>query len=182
MVNREAIPALEGQQVSARMHIPAEPAEHSRPSMSTDRITAAALQIVDTEGSQALTMRRLGASPRPESDDAVPLRPSPRSARTLDGDPLPARHLGRSAAGLAHLPAIAHNLLRAAGSLASLAHGKARSAALRLDLIDVAARTARPRAHHVASIRRLTTARRRRYQFIQPSIPWQSRRSPRGRG
>jgi AcrR family transcriptional regulator len=28
--------------------------------MSTDRITAAALQIVDTEGSQALTMRRLG--------------------------------------------------------------------------------------------------------------------------
>ena len=42
------------------MHIPAEPAERSRPSMSTDRITAAALQIVDTEGSQALTMRRLG--------------------------------------------------------------------------------------------------------------------------
>ena len=42
--------------------------------MSTDRITAAALQIVDTEGSQALTMRRLRASPRPESDDAVPLR------------------------------------------------------------------------------------------------------------
>ena len=28
--------------------------------MSTDRITTAALQIVDTEGSQALTMRRLG--------------------------------------------------------------------------------------------------------------------------
>jgi hypothetical protein len=28
--------------------------------MSTDRITAAALQIVDTEGSQALAMRRLG--------------------------------------------------------------------------------------------------------------------------
>ena len=28
--------------------------------MSTGRITAAALQIVDTEGSQALTMRRLG--------------------------------------------------------------------------------------------------------------------------
>jgi hypothetical protein len=73
----------------------------------------------------------------------------------LDGDPLPARHLGRSATGLAHLPAIAHNLLRAAGSLASLAHGKARSATLRLDLIDVAARTARPRAHHVASTRRL---------------------------
>ena len=42
------------------MHIPAEPAERSRPGMSTDRITAAALQIVDTEGSQALTMRRLG--------------------------------------------------------------------------------------------------------------------------
>ena len=31
------------------MHIPAEPAERSRPAMSTDRITAAALQIVDTE-------------------------------------------------------------------------------------------------------------------------------------
>jgi len=42
------------------MRIPAEPAERSRPGMSTDRITAAALQIVDTEGSQALTMRRLG--------------------------------------------------------------------------------------------------------------------------
>ena len=42
------------------MHIPAVPAERSRPGMSTDRITAAALQIVDTEGSQALTMRRLG--------------------------------------------------------------------------------------------------------------------------
>jgi hypothetical protein len=41
------------------MHIPAGPAERSRPGMSTDRITAAALQIVDTEGSQALTMRRL---------------------------------------------------------------------------------------------------------------------------
>jgi AcrR family transcriptional regulator len=46
--------------VSARIHVPAEPAERSRPGMSTDRITAAALQIVDTEGSQALTMRRLG--------------------------------------------------------------------------------------------------------------------------
>ena len=32
------------------MHIPAEPAERSRPGMSTGRITAAALQIVDTEG------------------------------------------------------------------------------------------------------------------------------------
>jgi AcrR family transcriptional regulator len=42
------------------MHLPAEPAERSRPGMSTDRITAAALQIVDTEGSRALTMRRLG--------------------------------------------------------------------------------------------------------------------------
>jgi hypothetical protein len=42
------------------MHIPAEPAERSRPSMSTDGITAAALQIVDTEGPQTLTMRRLG--------------------------------------------------------------------------------------------------------------------------
>jgi AcrR family transcriptional regulator len=46
--------------VSSRMHIPAEPAERSRPGMSTDRITAAALQIVDTEGARALTMRRLG--------------------------------------------------------------------------------------------------------------------------
>ena len=46
--------------MNARMHIPAEPAERSRPSMSTGRIMAAALQIVDTEGSQALTMRRLG--------------------------------------------------------------------------------------------------------------------------
>jgi AcrR family transcriptional regulator len=42
------------------MHTPAEPAGRSRPGMSTGRITAAALQIVDTEGSQALTMRRLG--------------------------------------------------------------------------------------------------------------------------
>jgi AcrR family transcriptional regulator len=42
------------------MHIPAVSAERSRPGMSTGRITAAALQIVDTEGSQALTMRRLG--------------------------------------------------------------------------------------------------------------------------
>jgi AcrR family transcriptional regulator len=53
----------EGQQVIARMNIPAEPAERSRlsqPGMSTDRIMAAALQIVDTEGSHALTMRRLG--------------------------------------------------------------------------------------------------------------------------
>jgi hypothetical protein len=34
------------------MHMSAEPAERSRPRMSTDRITAAALQIVDTEGSR----------------------------------------------------------------------------------------------------------------------------------
>jgi AcrR family transcriptional regulator len=46
--------------VTTRMHIPAESAQRSRPGMSTDRIMAAALQIVDTEGSQALTMRRLG--------------------------------------------------------------------------------------------------------------------------
>jgi AcrR family transcriptional regulator len=46
--------------VTTRMHIPAEPAQRSRPGMSTGRIMAAALQIVDTEGSQALTMRRLG--------------------------------------------------------------------------------------------------------------------------
>lgn len=42
------------------MRIPAEPPGRSRPGMSTDRIVAAALQIVDSEGSQALTMRRLG--------------------------------------------------------------------------------------------------------------------------
>jgi TetR/AcrR family tetracycline transcriptional repressor len=42
------------------MHTPAEPAGRSRPGMSTGRIMAAALQIVDTEGSRALTMRRLG--------------------------------------------------------------------------------------------------------------------------
>lgn len=60
MVSRGAAPTPEGRQVSDRMHIPAEPAERSRPGMSTGRITAAALQIVDTEGSKALTMRRLG--------------------------------------------------------------------------------------------------------------------------
>jgi hypothetical protein len=48
MVNRETAPTPEGRQVTARMHIPAEPAERSRPGMSTDRITAA-LQIVDTK-------------------------------------------------------------------------------------------------------------------------------------
>jgi hypothetical protein len=63
MVNREAAPTPEGQQVTTRMHIPAEPAERRRPGMSTDRITEAALQIVDTEGSQALTMRRLRQAP-----------------------------------------------------------------------------------------------------------------------
>jgi hypothetical protein len=62
--------------VSSRMHIPAESAGRSRPSVSTDRITAAALKIVGTKGSRALTMRRLRASPRPESEDAVPLRSS----------------------------------------------------------------------------------------------------------
>ena len=46
--------------MSDRLHIPVVPAERSRPGMSTGRITAAALQIVDTEGCQALTMRRLG--------------------------------------------------------------------------------------------------------------------------
>jgi AcrR family transcriptional regulator len=60
IVSREAAGTPEGQQVTARMPIPAEPADRSRPSMSTDRIMAAALQIVNTEGSQALTMRRLG--------------------------------------------------------------------------------------------------------------------------
>ena len=60
MVSREVAPTPEGRQVSDRMQIPAVPAERSRPGMSTGRITAAALQIVDTEGSQALTMRRLG--------------------------------------------------------------------------------------------------------------------------
>jgi AcrR family transcriptional regulator len=60
MVNREAAPTPEGRQVSDRTQILAEPAERSRPGMSTGPIMAAALQIVDTEGSQALTMRRLG--------------------------------------------------------------------------------------------------------------------------
>src|SRR5690242_2121889 len=60
MVSREVAPNPEGRQVSDRMHIPAGPAECSRPGMSTGRVTAAALQIVDTEGSQALTMRRFG--------------------------------------------------------------------------------------------------------------------------
>src|ERR1044071_3928118 len=59
MVSRQVAPAPEGRQVSSRMHVPAEPAGRSRAGMSTGRITAA-LQIVDTEGSQALRMRRLG--------------------------------------------------------------------------------------------------------------------------
>ena len=42
------------------MHIPVVSAERSRLGMSTGRITAAAVQIVDTEGSRVLTMRRLG--------------------------------------------------------------------------------------------------------------------------
>jgi hypothetical protein len=60
MVNREAAAPPERRQVSARMPIPAIPAERSRPGTSTGRITAAALQIVDTEGSQPPAMRRLG--------------------------------------------------------------------------------------------------------------------------
>ena len=55
---------------------------------------------------------------------------------------LPSGSFPANAAWLA-LAAISHNLLRAAGSLASLACAKARRAALRRDLIDVAARTAR---------------------------------------
>jgi hypothetical protein len=65
---------------------------------------------------------------------------------------------------LAHLPsgsfpanaawltcaAMAHNLLRAAGALASRAHGKARGATIRRDLIHVAARTARHGRGHLA--------------------------------
>jgi hypothetical protein len=65
---------------------------------------------------------------------------------------------------LAHLPsgsfpanaawltcaAMAHNVLRAAGALASRAHGKARGATIRRDLIHVAARTARHGRGHLA--------------------------------
>jgi hypothetical protein len=51
MVSFETPRTPEGQQVTARMRTPAEPAERSRPAtstdrMSTDRIMAAALQIV----------------------------------------------------------------------------------------------------------------------------------------
>jgi hypothetical protein len=69
--------------VTSRMHIPAEPAERSRPGMSTDRITAAALQIVDTEGSQALTMRRLG--PALDRKVMTLYRYVPRKDALLDG-------------------------------------------------------------------------------------------------
>ncbi len=55
---------------------------------------------------------------------------------------LPFGSFAANAAWLA-LAAISHNLLRAAGSLASLAYARARSATIRRDLIDVAARTAR---------------------------------------
>ena len=53
--------------------------------------------------------------------------------------------------------AITHNLLRATGSLASLAYGKARGAAIRRDLIDLVAGTARHERgpHHLAPGRRL---------------------------
>ena len=66
MVNRGAAPTPEGQRVRARMHIPAEPAERSRPGMSTGRITAAALQIVHTEGSAASRP----PSPKPRAHDS----------------------------------------------------------------------------------------------------------------
>ena len=80
------------------MHIPAEPAERSRPSMSTGRIMAAALQIVDTEGSQALTMRRLGQALGRKvmtlyryvpSKDARPAGVVARSSPTSPSTPLP---------------------------------------------------------------------------------------------
>jgi AcrR family transcriptional regulator len=83
MVNREAAPTPEGRQVSARIRIPAEPAERSRPGMSTDRIAAAALQIVDTEGSQALTMRRLGQAL--DRKVMTPYRYVPSKDALLDG-------------------------------------------------------------------------------------------------
>jgi hypothetical protein len=64
---------------------------------------------------------------------------------------------------LAHLPsgsfpanaawltcaAMACNLLRAAGALASLSYARARGATVRRDLINVAARTARPGRGHI---------------------------------
>ncbi len=61
---------------------------------------------------------------------------------------LPSGFFPANAAWLA-CAAITHNLLRAAGSLASLAYGKARSATIRRDLIDVAARTARHGRGHI---------------------------------
>jgi hypothetical protein len=82
-----------------------------------------------------------GRSPAPRP------RPGGTGARGLDRRPTgsPASSFPANAAWLA-LAAISHNLLRAAGSLASLACAKARGATLRHDLIDVAARTARPAA------------------------------------
>jgi hypothetical protein len=66
----------------------------------------------------------------------------------------PLAHLpsGSFAANAAWLTcaAMAHNLLRAAGALASGAHGKARAATIRRDLIHVAARTARHGRGHLA--------------------------------
>src|SRR5580692_2433436 len=87
MVSRETEPTPEGQQVSDRMHIPVVPAERSRPGMSTGRITAAALQIVDTEGCQALTMRRLGQA----AVLRIPARTHPRRATGPHRQPRPDR-------------------------------------------------------------------------------------------
>jgi hypothetical protein len=61
---------------------------------------------------------------------------------------LPSGYFPANAAWLA-LAAISCNLLRAAGALASLAYAKARGAAVRRDLIDVAARTARHGRGHI---------------------------------
>jgi len=61
---------------------------------------------------------------------------------------LPSGSFPANAAWLS-LAAISHNLLRAAGALASLACAKARTATLRRDLIDVAARTARHGRGHL---------------------------------
>jgi hypothetical protein len=71
-------------------------------------------------------------------------------ADCYDG-PLARLPSGKFAASAARLTcaAIAHNLLRAAGTLASRAHGRARGATLRRDLIAVAARTARHGRDHI---------------------------------
>jgi len=61
---------------------------------------------------------------------------------------LPSGCFPANAAWLA-LAAISCNLLRAAGALASLAHGNARGATIRRDLIHVAARTARHGRGHL---------------------------------